>query len=369
MACARSSRWRRRCYRRRACSFSTNRSRASTPSPLARSRICCTRSSRAAGPSSLRRTSSRSSSASPPTSGSSPRGGSSRRGASRTSAPGRTDKARSRNCSSSWWAVSARRWISTGCSGAADMRRIFGAFLWMRWRVLVNSLERTGSRDMVERFSIATGKLGPIMAMVLLIPSSIGLFVLGIPAGFGTATGSLLLPMEALRYLTFLGLALTLLGPIVLPTRDGGSVARLLLLPIPRTALYLAQVAGALADPWIALMVPTLMGVAIGMAVGRSAAGAILALAAGAVFLSFVLGMASLASSVIHLLLRDRRRGDIVMLLLVLVLPVLAIAPQFFFNEPRRYSPRPTRAERQGRAPSRPERSALRLLPYSPPEP
>ena len=82
------------------------------------------------------------------------------------------------------------------------MLRIFRAFVWLRWRVLINSLERTGSRDTLERFSIATGKLGPIIAMVLLIPSAIGLFVLGITAGFGTATGSMLLPLEALRYLT-----------------------------------------------------------------------------------------------------------------------------------------------------------------------
>ena len=50
------------------------------------------------------------------------------------------------------------------------MGRIFRAFLWMRWRVLVNSLERTGARDTLERFSVAIGKLGPIMAMVLLDP-------------------------------------------------------------------------------------------------------------------------------------------------------------------------------------------------------
>ena len=137
------------------------------------------------------------------------------------------------------------------------MRRIFRAFLWMRWRVLINSLERTGSRDTLERFSVAVEKLGPIMAMILLIPSSIALFVLGITAGFGIATGSMLMPLEVLRYLTFLVIALTLLGPIVLPTRDGGSVTRLLLLPIPRIALYMAQVAGALADPWIALLAPT----------------------------------------------------------------------------------------------------------------
>ena len=74
------------------------------------------------------------------------------------------------------------------------MGRIFRAFLWMRWRVLVNSLERTGSRDTMERFSVAVGKLGPIMAMILLIPSAIVFFVLGITAGFGTATGSMFTP-------------------------------------------------------------------------------------------------------------------------------------------------------------------------------
>lgn len=238
----------------------------------------------------------------------------------------------------------------------------------MRWRVLVNSLERTGSRDMVERFSVAAGKLGPIMAMILLVPSSIGLFILGIAAGFGTATGSMLIPMEVLRYLIILALALTILGPIVLPTRDGGSITRLLLLPIPRTALYMAQVAGALADPWIALLVPTLLGVTIGMAVGLSATGTLVSLLAGAAFLLFVLGLASLASSIIHLLLRDRRRGDIVMLLLVLVLPFMAIAPQFVFRETGGADRKIPRAERAARPASRTERAALRLLPYVPSE-
>ncbi|HMC76117.1 MAG TPA: hypothetical protein VKH34_03260 [Vicinamibacterales bacterium] len=248
------------------------------------------------------------------------------------------------------------------------MGRIFRAFFWMRWRVLVNSLERTGSRDTIERFSVAAGKLGPIMTMILLVPSAIAMFVLGIVAGFGIATDGMSLPMEVLRYLTLLGIALTVLGPIVLPTRDGGSVARLLLLPIPRTALYMAQVAGALADPWTALMTANLLGVVIGMAVGLSAIGTLVALAAGAAFLLFLLGLASLASSVIHLLLRDRRRGDLVMLVLVLIIPIVAIAPQFFFQEQRLATRKMTRAERQARPPTRTEQVALRLLPYVPSE-
>lgn len=252
---------------------------------------------------------------------------------------------------------------------AVTMRRIFRAFLWMRWRVLVNSLERTGSRDLIERFSMAAGKLGPIMVMVMFIPSSIGLFVLGIAAGFGTATDSMVMPMEVLRYLAFLGVALTIIGPIVLPTRDGGSVTRLLLLPIPRTALYMAQVAGALADPWVALLVPAVLGVTVGMAVGLSATGTLVALLAGICFLLLILGVASLASSIIHLLLRDRRRGDLVMLFLVFVLPVLAIAPQVIFaRDTFGANRRLTRAERNARPPSRTEQVALRILPYTPSE-
>ena len=129
------------------------------------------------------------------------------------------------------------------------MKRIFRAFLWMRWRIFVNSLERTGARDTLERFSVAIDKLGPIMAMILLVPSSIALFVLGLTAGFGVATGSWLVPMELIRFFLLLGLAMSIAGPIVLPTRDTGNVVRLLLLPIPRSALYASQVMSALADP------------------------------------------------------------------------------------------------------------------------
>ena len=44
------------------------------------------------------------------------------------------------------------------------MLRTLRAFAWMRWRVLVNSLERTGARDRLERFSLAVDQLGPIIA-------------------------------------------------------------------------------------------------------------------------------------------------------------------------------------------------------------
>jgi hypothetical protein len=248
------------------------------------------------------------------------------------------------------------------------MGRIFRAFLWMRWRVLVNSLERTGARDTLERFAVATEKLGPIMAMVLLIPSSIFLFILGITAGFGLATGDWLVTMELIRYFLLLALALTLIGPIVLPTRDSGSVVRLLLLPIPRLGLYVGQMAGAIADPWIVLVVPVVIGVAIGLAVGLKLVAALIALLAGVLFLLFVMGLTSLASSFVHLLLRDRRRGDMVMLAIVLIIPLIAMAPELFLRSNRDEGRKLTRAERAALPPTRMERLAVRSLPYIPSE-
>jgi len=248
------------------------------------------------------------------------------------------------------------------------MKRIFRAFLWMRWRIFVNSLERTGARDTLERFSVAIDKLGPIMAMILLVPSSIALFVLGLTAGFGVATGSWLVPMELIRFFLLLGLAMSIAGPIVLPTRDTGNVVRLLLLPIPRSALYASQVMSALADPWVALMVPVLVGMPIGLAIGLQFVTSLIALLAGCVFLLFVLGLTNLASSTLQVLLRDRRRGDIVMLIVVLVLPMIGILPQFLMKPEHREGRRLTRAEREALPPSPIAVAALRLAPYVPSE-
>jgi hypothetical protein len=205
--------------------------------------------------------------------------------------------------------------------------RIFRAFLWLRWRVLINSLERTGARDTIERFSLATEKLGPIMAVVLLVPSSVALAVLGLVAGYGAATGEWLLPMELVRFFLLASTAFTLIGPIMLPMRDGGNVVRFLLLPIPRLALYLAHVTGALADPWVLLTVPPLLMIPIGLLAGGRPFAAATACLAGLAFLLIVIGLTSLLSSAIHLLLRDRRRSDLVMLFLVIALPMLGLVP------------------------------------------
>jgi hypothetical protein len=250
------------------------------------------------------------------------------------------------------------------------MLRIFRAFVWLRFRVLINSLERTGARDTLERFSVATEKLGPIVALTLLIPSSLVLFVLGITAGFALAQTGSAIPILIVRYFLLLVLFLTLVGPVILPMRDSGSVVRHLLLPIPRLDLYLAQMAGGLADPWILLVIPVIvLGIPVGLAVGLKFVAAVIALAAALAFVLFLTGVTSLASSIIHLLLRDRRRGDLVMLIAIFLLPMLGMLPQLLIKDERGPGGRRlTRAERQALPPSTAARAALRLAPYLPSE-
>lgn len=238
----------------------------------------------------------------------------------------------------------------------------------MRWRILVNSLERTGARDRLERFSIAIEKLGPILAMILLVPSSIGLFGLGMTAGFGLGTGAWPVAIELVRYFLLLAIGLTLAGPLILPSRDSGSVVRLLLLPIPRIGLYIGQVIGTLADPWIILAVPALLGIAIGLAIAVKFFAAVMALLAGVAFLLFLTGLSSLVSAVVHLLFRDRRRGDLVMFLLVFLIPLASMGPQFLVKPERVDGRRLTRAERAALPPTRAAVVMTRVVPFTPSE-
>jgi hypothetical protein len=237
----------------------------------------------------------------------------------------------------------------------------------MRWRMLVNALERTSARDTLARFSIAIEKLGPLLALALLIPSIVALFVLGIVAGFGVATGSWTLPFQFVRFFLLASVAVTLFGPVILPARDADHVVRLLLLPVSRLTLYVAHVTSALADPWVLLTVPMVLGVPVGLAIGLHFVTAAAALAAGLAFVVFLAGLTSLAASVIHLLLRDRRRGDLVMLIVVVLISSAAMLPSLM-QVSRAGHRRLTRAERQALPPSTADLAIRRVAPYVPSE-
>jgi hypothetical protein len=207
------------------------------------------------------------------------------------------------------------------------MLRILRAFAWMRWRVLVNSLERTGGRDTLQRLSLAIEQLGPLIAAALFIPSALSLAALSAYAGHALATSpsERSLAFELVRYLLLTAVALSALGPIVLPASERTNAVRLLLLPISRATLYIAQGASALADPWILLAVPIVLAFPVGVAAAGAFGTAMIAAVAGALFLIALLGLASFATTFLHLLLRDRRRGELMALAFAVLAPMLGL--------------------------------------------
>lgn len=225
--------------------------------------------------------------------------------------------------------------------------RILKAFAWLRWRVLINSLERTGARDTVERLSLAIEQIGPIVALALFAPSALALAALAGYAGVAL-TGSTGIPvtLEVLRYLLLAAVGLTIVGSILLPAGERTNAVRLLLLPIPRTVLYIAQAGSALADPWILLAVPIVVSLAIGLAAGGLPGAGLIALVAGLLLVIALVGISALATTVIHLLVRDRRRGELLAVLFMVVLPALTIIPGAMADDDDRPGSRSARSGR-----------------------
>ena len=220
------------------------------------------------------------------------------------------------------------------------MFRTLRAFAWLRWRMLINSLEGTGTRDTLERFSVAIEKIGPIMAGVLLVPSGIALSALGAAAGFALARDESHASLFSLvRFILLAAPILSIVGPLLLPAADRTNPVRLLLLPISRRTLYVAQSASALGDLWVVLTLALVGFVPLGLAAGGAPAAALFALVCGVLLMAVIVGLSSLVTSLLHLVVRDRRRGELLALIFILVIPIASILPGLLPGE-RRQRPR-----------------------------
>lgn len=205
---------------------------------------------------------------------------------------------------------------------------ILRAFVWLRWRMFVNSLERTGSRDLLERLSIAADTLKPIMAGVLLVPSGLALGLIGAASGYAWShgdAGSLL--ERAPRYLLMVFPLASILGPLLLPAADRVNPVRILLLPIGRPTLYIAQAAAALGDIWILLLLPLVASVPLGLIAGGAPGMALSASAAGILMVALMLAVSSTMTGLVQLAVRDRRRGELLALLALLLIPLASVMP------------------------------------------
>lgn len=214
------------------------------------------------------------------------------------------------------------------------MIRIFRALVWMRWRVLVHAL-RGGSRDSGERISRLLHVLAPVFLVALMLPSALGLGALAFWVGQILGPGRQL-PGEAITGLRFgLGAltAVVVLMPLARARAGGGNLTRMLLLPIPRRMLHVADLAAGIADPWLLAVVPALLLFPLGFATRGPLSIALGLLLASLGLLLTLLALASAASQGVQLLLRDRRRAEALILAATVLLTTAGIVPALILDD------------------------------------
>jgi hypothetical protein len=205
------------------------------------------------------------------------------------------------------------------------------ALAWLRWRLLLGSVRAAARRDAWERLSA--------VAQVA-VPAVLGLFLLGLTALFTVASfmgGRLVAGGDrtglALLLLGRLVLLVALLAVVLSPLLSSGtgiqlSRGRLALLPVSRGALHAAEVVSVLGEPWVVLILPALAAAfPAGLAAGGALGAAGVALVAGLAMLAVLASLGAAVSFAFEAILRDRRRGEIARLVVLLVVMVASFVP------------------------------------------
>ena len=147
---------------------------------------------------------------------------------------------------------------------------------------------------------------------------------------------------------------------------------RLLLLPVSLRQLHTLELGAAFADPWLFVVVPAIVVLGAVPFGGALAVGAT-TLAAALLLLVALASLTVAAGHAAQLLLRDRRRSEIVTVLLVLIWTSIALLPAYLDHSHRR---RPatgpgggtTRSAPAPVASAAPPSAAARTLATAPPE-
>jgi hypothetical protein len=220
--------------------------------------------------------------------------------------------------------------------------RALWAFTWLRWRVLVNSLKSAQRRDAVERVS----RVAALIIPGLFLASSVSSVAASIGLGAFGGWYSVAHPLQAAGVLTAVRVFLLIvtifavLVPLFVGAHGGaGRVTRFLLLPIPRRTLHGIETFASLTDPWMVFVLPGLLAYAGGFIAGAIsqpepwlrrfyAAGAVAAIAAAGIGLVLA-SLSSMVAFLVSWLVRDRRRGEIFVLVFIVALSGASLAPAF----------------------------------------
>lgn len=240
------------------------------------------------------------------------------------------------------------------------MIRVLRALVWLRWRSAVNGLTRGRGRDSLERASRVLRVVAPFLVVLMVLPMSIALAVGGFAGGLIAASRPpVLRGVTAIARVLLGGItAILILAPALRSLeRRSSAPSRLLLLPIPPRLLHAADLAASGADPFILWIVPALLALPAGLVAGGRPAAAAVMLAAG-ILVTAALGLlSSLAGSLLALLFRDRRRGELLAVALLAAVSLSGLLPLWWTpRSDRGRAPGPQNAaSRAGRDGSLPE--------------
>jgi hypothetical protein len=214
------------------------------------------------------------------------------------------------------------------------------AFTWLRWRLLVNAVRAAERRDMVERVSRVTALVAPALLLATsfsAVAAAIGLgaiggWTLGSP---GAADGTVIL---VVRGVLLVATVFAACAPLFVGMHGGGARStRLLLLPIPPQTLHFTEVITNLLDPWMVFVGPGLASLGLAILAARFARPfdgpdhrvifGVAALAAGLGVVAALASLGALVAFLVSWIVRDRRRSEVFVVLLVLALAVASVLP------------------------------------------
>lgn len=212
------------------------------------------------------------------------------------------------------------------------------AFAWLRWRLLLNGVRGSTRRDTLEQIS---------RVLALVAPAAIVVFSLGsvIALGVGAVTGGLVLAkggpasevvVLVCRAVLAAQLLIVTFMPLGVSTQSGSKYARLLLLPISRRILHFVEVHSGIADPWIFVIVPALLLMAVALVAGGGVTAGVFMLVGALALLAVLLSLSALVSFLAAWLMRDRRRAEWSTLVFVAVISVVGLLPHVFVGDAAR---------------------------------
>ncbi len=219
------------------------------------------------------------------------------------------------------------------------MTRALRASIWLRWRILSNTMRLKSHRDRLERLSRIMSVVAPVVIYVLFLGMAGVIGSLAFAGARLAAEGRinlllLLLPARIVLIAVIIPLIVVPVGRSM--QASGAFTTRMLLLPIPRGVLHLVDVVAGLFDPWMAFVPLSLLMIPAGFFSAGSFGAAIVALVAGLGMLACIACIGALGSALVQWLLRDRRRGEAFILVFMLGVIFVGFVPTFMIGPEER---------------------------------